>query len=117
MDKVHYQLKKLYPDSHEFYITIPTEENSNFESYTQLTEGTSYNSATTVFDEKTALVKSEIAYQDLSTGEKLNALNFDIHTCSILGVFGKILAFLASLVAGSLPVTGFLIWWGRKNKK
>ncbi|MEO7990252.1 MAG: PepSY-associated TM helix domain-containing protein [Chryseolinea sp.] len=29
---------------------------------------------------------------------------------------GKILAFFASLIAASLPVTGFYIWWGRRNK-
>jgi hypothetical protein len=25
--------------------------------------------------------------------------------------------FFASLIAASLPVTGFYIWWGGKNKK
>jgi len=29
---------------------------------------------------------------------------------------GKILAFCASLIAASLPVTGFYIWWGRRKK-
>jgi len=27
------------------------------------------------------------------------------------------LMFLASLIVASLPITGFYIWWGRKNKK
>ncbi len=30
---------------------------------------------------------------------------------------GKIIAFLAGLVAASLPVTGLLIWWGRRAGK
>jgi len=35
----------------------------------------------------------------------------------ILGLPDKILAFFASLVSASLPVTGFLVWWGRRNKE
>jgi len=26
------------------------------------------------------------------------------------------MAFLASLICASLPVTGFIIWWGKRNK-
>lgn len=54
---------------------------------------------------------------DKATGaDKLIRMNYDIHTGAIIGLPGKIVAFLASLVAASLPVTGFLIWWGRRNK-
>jgi uncharacterized iron-regulated membrane protein len=33
------------------------------------------------------------------------------------GLPGKILMFFASLIVASLPVTGFYIWWGRRQKK
>jgi len=56
-------------------------------------------------------------FANTSTAEKIQRMNYDLHVGAVLGLPGKILAFLASLVAGSLPVTGFLIWWGRKNKK
>jgi uncharacterized iron-regulated membrane protein len=36
---------------------------------------------------------------------------------SILGFPGKVLAFLVTLIGASLPVTGFLVWYGRKFKK
>jgi len=36
---------------------------------------------------------------------------------AVLGLAGKILAFFASLIAASLPVTRFYIWWGKKHKK
>jgi uncharacterized iron-regulated membrane protein len=44
---------------------------------------------------------------------------YDIHTGAILGLPGKLLAFLAALIAASLPVTGFLMWRsrGKKNSK
>ena len=48
---------------------------------------------------------------------KLIALNYDLHTGSSMGTTGKILAFLASLIAAGLPVTGFIIWLKKKNKK
>ena len=44
-------------------------------------------------------------------------MNYDIHVGAIGGILGKIIAFIASLVIASLPLTGFLIWWGRKKKK
>ena len=43
-------------------------------------------------------------------------MNYDIHVGAVLGLPGKILAFFASLIAASLPVTGFVIWWGRRKK-
>lgn len=55
---------------------------------------------------------------DKATGaDKLIRMNYDIHTGAIAGLPGKLLAFFASLIAASLPITGFIIWWGRRNKK
>ncbi len=51
-----------------------------------------------------------------SNGKKLGDLNYDLHTGQLLGLGGKIVAFLISLVSASLPVTGTLLWWGRRNK-
>jgi len=53
-----------------------------------------------------------------SNGKKLADMNYDLHTGLILGVGGKIIAFIVSLIAASLPVTGFLVWRGRhKHRK
>ena len=51
-----------------------------------------------------------------SLGKKLGDLNYDLHTGQILGLGGKIVAFLISLLSASLPVTGTLLWWGRRHK-
>jgi uncharacterized iron-regulated membrane protein len=48
--------------------------------------------------------------------DKIFRMNYDIHTGAILGLPGKFLAFFASLMAASLPVTGFMIWLGRRKK-
>jgi uncharacterized iron-regulated membrane protein len=43
-------------------------------------------------------------------------MNYDIHTGAILGLPGKIFAFLCSLLIASLPISGCYIWWGRNKK-
>lgn len=54
---------------------------------------------------------------DATAADKLIRMNYDIHTGAALGFAGKLLAFFASLIAASLPVTGFVIWLGRRNKQ
>lgn len=54
---------------------------------------------------------------EADVADRLLRMNYDIHVGAILGFPGKILAFLLSLTAASLPVTGFMIWWGRRRKK
>ena len=50
-------------------------------------------------------------------GEKWRTSNYAMHTGSIYGWPSKVLASLISLFCAFLPVSGFLIWWGRKRKK
>ena len=54
--------------------------------------------------------------KDAAAADKLIRMNYDIHVGAILGFPGKVLAFLLSLMCASLPVTGFLLWRGRKKK-
>ncbi|MCU0389971.1 MAG: PepSY domain-containing protein [Thermoflexibacter sp.] len=55
-------------------------------------------------------------YQNYSTGDKIRSSNYDLHTGRMFGITGKILAFLASLFATSLPITGFMIWWNKRKR-
>ena len=56
-------------------------------------------------------------FANASTADKIIRMNYDIHIGAIAGLPGKILAFIASLIAASMPVTGVIIWIGRKKKK
>ncbi|RZK77207.1 MAG: PepSY domain-containing protein [Pedobacter sp.] len=56
-------------------------------------------------------------FKDASVADKIARMNYDVHVGAVLGLPGKIMAFFASLVAASLPITGFIIWRGRNNKK
>lgn len=56
-------------------------------------------------------------YKDAKVAEKILRMNYDIHIGAIGGLPGKIIAFLVSLLTATLPITGILLWFGRKYKK
>lgn len=83
--------------------------------------GTYYNSDYLHFDQYTGeelVAPGSYAgrFAEAKLADKIVRMNYDIHVGAILGLTGKTLAFFASLIAASLPVTGFLIWRGRRKK-
>jgi uncharacterized iron-regulated membrane protein len=69
------------------------------------------------FDQYTGKLLDFMPNSNKSPGEKLSNLNYDIHVGQVLGLTGKIIAFIASLICASLPITGFIIWLGKRKKK
>lgn len=49
--------------------------------------------------------------------EKVENYVWQLHMGQWWGQIGKLITFLTGLIATSLSVTGFIIWWGRKKKK
>jgi len=78
---------------------------------------TYYHADALQFDQYSGKLLHRKNYSEQNAGEKLIGMNYDIHVGAILGLPGKIIAFIASLVAASLPITGFMIWLNRKKKK
>lgn len=84
--------------------------------------GTYYNSDFYHYDQYTG---KELAatgsyagkFKNAPVADKIVRMNYDMHVGAVLGLPGKILAFFASLIAASLPITGLIIWWGRRKKK
>ncbi|WP_223151479.1 PepSY-associated TM helix domain-containing protein [Chitinophaga varians] len=68
------------------------------------------------FDQYTGKMVGHNEYKKKNRGEKLIAMNYDIHVGAIGGLPGKIIAFVISLICASLPVTGFYVWWGKQKK-
>lgn len=68
------------------------------------------------FHPQTAELLQSQPYNSKSTGLKLQEMSYGIHTGQYFGMAGKIIAFILSLFVASLPVTGFMVWWGRKNR-
>lgn len=58
-----------------------------------------------------------VPFQDAHFGDQFRRMNYSLHTGLILGLPTKIIYFIGSLIAASLPITGFYIWWGKKKKQ
>jgi uncharacterized iron-regulated membrane protein len=75
-----------------------------------------YESDSYTFDKYTGKLLNRTAQEQKSAGMKMNEMNYDIHVGQILGLPGKIIAFLVSLICASLPITGFIVWLGKRKK-
>lgn len=124
MDLAWNKVIAKHPKSQGFYYNFP--DTSKAKTSIGITvypnAGQFYNNQAYTFDQHTVaeLKKDDIysaSFEEVGAGGKLRKMNYDIHVGSILGFPGKVLAFLATLIGGSLPVTGFLIWYNRKFKK
>lgn len=74
---------------------------------------------TLFFDKYTGKLLRADLFRNYTAYDNVSRSNYDFHTgrIRVLGIGSKIIYFLSGLFAASLPVTGFLIWWGRRKKK
>lgn len=62
------------------------------------------------------LPASQARLSDTNGANWLRRMNYGLHVGEVGGLSTKILYFVASLICASLPVTGFLVWWGKRKK-
>jgi uncharacterized iron-regulated membrane protein len=105
----------------EIDVHFPSSPTSSIYVFVKRDEGTYWRSDYRYFDQYTL---EEISaphlwgkFEEATAADKLLRMNYDIHVGAILGLPGKILAFFASLIVASLPITGFLIWLKRREVK
>ena len=65
--------------------------------------------STFTFDPATAQLLDAKRHDQMTFSQRFWKSDYELHTGQILGFLGK------GLVAASLPMTGFLIWWGRRG--
>jgi len=124
IDKAWMTVITKHPKSEGFYYSFPDTAKAKSPIFVTIypNSGQFYNNQGYTFDQHTLkeLPKNKVYGAEFASapfGTKLRKMNYDIHVGSILGFPGKVLAFLSSLIGASLPVTGFLVWWGKRNKK
>ncbi|RZM15990.1 MAG: PepSY domain-containing protein, partial [Pedobacter sp.] len=124
MDLAWKQVVAKSQKSEGFYYTFPDKrrQKATIDISVYPSQGQFYNRESYTFDQHTLKELKgtdvySVAFAESDFGGKLRKMNYDIHIGSILGFPGKVLAFLASLIGASLPITGFLVWYGRKFKK
>ena len=124
MDLAWQRAAYKHPDSKGFYMAFP--DSANHKAVIIVTvypsAGVIYDNQGYIYDQFTLkeLPKDKIYGQKFSEdsfGNQLRRMNYDIHIGTVLGLPGKVLAFFASLIGASLPITGFIIWWGKEKKK
>jgi uncharacterized iron-regulated membrane protein len=116
LDLMYRSVVRQNPEAVMFTINIPKEKKATVNFSVFKHEQLNYNRQQFQFDQFSGKQLKRNTFEEKNNGEKLKAMNYDIHTGRILSLYGKILAFIASLISASLPITGFLIWWGKRNK-
>lgn len=109
--------QEKYHSSNGYRLSKPSSSTDIINVYIQQFDGLYYVNHNLQFDQYTGKLLKERTHNDKNFGEKLIHANYDIHVGAILGIPGKIIAFFASLMCATLPLTGFLIWLGKKRKQ
>jgi len=120
VDKVLLDLKKQNPQAAGIMVSIPAKPADAIGAFVYKQKNTFYNMDRYSFDQqslKEISIKSPFSgkYVEANIPDKIRRMNYDIHVGSVLGLTGKFLAFFASLISASLPITGFIIWWGKQK--
>ncbi len=114
-------LYKTYSEAKSFELHYPENDSTTILVEVANSAGLYYNMDYLFFDQNTLQEVETTSiygkYKNAGFADKVIRMNYDIHVGSIGGLAGKIIAFLASLICASLPVTGVLLWYGRAYKK
>jgi uncharacterized iron-regulated membrane protein len=118
METAYAKAKELYPGAAQVFITNAASDKQPVRVLFRYPYTIVRKQNTLFFDKHSGELLREDLYKNYTAYDKVMRSNYDFHTgrIRILGIGSKIIYFLASLFAASLPVTGFLIWWGRRKK-
>jgi uncharacterized iron-regulated membrane protein len=120
LDKVLINLEGYKPNAELYSISIDKDKTKiikEFSAWITYDENSLWEESDYLFfHPKTGEMIHKVCHNDKSLGEKWRNSNYAIHVGSIWGLPTKIVATVVSLFCAFLPITGFLIWWGRKNK-
>ncbi len=122
LDKVYNKVIAEEKEQKGMFINLPAKPADAISFTVYLKAGSFYKTNSYDYDQYTLKMlpnNSPFAgkYADADAADKLRRMNYDLHVGGIFGIPTKIIAFLASLISASLPITGFIIWYGKKFKK
>lgn len=121
LDKVWQIMQEQYPTAQKIEVHPPETDSSSIATNATVDASMYWKNDYRYFDQY-SLRELSVNHiygrlKDAKLADKTIRMNYDVHTGGIFGLAGKILAFFSSLIAASLPITGFLIWWGRRKKE
>jgi uncharacterized iron-regulated membrane protein len=107
VDRALATVARAFPDAARVDVILPTGQ--ALAICATPNAATTYRADCLAFDQYTGRQVGTDFHRDRNAGERLQALNHDLHVGRIAGLAGRIVAFLGSLVAASLPITGAVI--------
>lgn len=120
IDFLYVKLKNENNNLQTIEVHPPETDSSTFAINTNTVKGTYWKTDYRYFDQYTLQEKQSkniySRFQNATLADKLMRMNYDIHTGAALGLWGKIVMFLFSLLIASLPVSGVIFWYGRVKK-
>ena len=118
MEAAYYSAKQRYSGELQTFIAYPEESNKPIRVLFRYSYTLVRKQNTLFFDKNSGEILKEDLFKNNNNYDKVARANYDFHTGSIpiFGLGSKILYFLASLFATSLPITGTLIWWNKRKK-
>jgi uncharacterized iron-regulated membrane protein len=121
IDEVWQRMIREYPDAKSIEVHPPETPLSSIAANANPEAGTYWKTDYRYFDQYTLEERGVDhvwnRFDEASNAELLFRMNYDIHTGAILGLTGKIFACFISLMVASLPVTGVLLWIGKRKKQ
>ncbi len=102
------------PTAHTFSISLPTDP----DGVVRITARPEprYRRERFTYDRHDGQRLHQTHFGELPPGDQARALNYDVHTGAVLGLFGKVLVCLGSLGTAALPITGFYLWQQRRQR-
>lgn len=121
IDRVWQEMNRRFPKAEWIEVHIPHDSLHTVAANANPDASTYWKTDYLYFDQQT-LATQPVDHEygrrkDAGFAKTLLRMNYDIHVGGIAGIPGKTLMCLISLIIASLPVTGFLIWYGRRKKK
>ncbi len=100
-----------------YFISLPDKKNAPIAVTAMLNKHNYAKRSQYLFDRSSGNLLKKQTNEMKSSAEKFIGMIYDIHVGKVLGFPGQILAFLASLIAASLPISGYFIFLGRNKKR
>lgn len=119
LDDAYATASQNWPGASETFITPPNAKDATIRIIKRYPYSIVRKQNTIYYDANSGKLLAAELYDNYSGYDIVARSNFDFHTGRIraLGIGSKIVYFLVAMIAASLPVTGFLVWWNRKKKK
>lgn len=119
LDSAYNYARMENPGARQVFISVPPDSVAPIRVLFRYLYTIVRKQTTAWFDQYSIANRHTDSYKRYTRYEYISHSIYDFHTGRIraLGIGSKIIYFLASVFAASLPITGFLVWYGRKNKK